>query len=156
MVARSRWLTAMVAIMGLLLFAVGATLAAYPFISLSGAQRLMAGSVCAGLSLLLFKHTAASGKTFRLDISGLGQFRLSEYSEVKRGVTQKTPCEEEGRLVRLLENSVFWPHLMVLRLEDASGRVRVLLILQDCTGAEEFRALQVACRAMARRPSPFT
>lgn len=142
--------------MGLLLFAVGATLVAYPFISLTVAQRLMAGSVCAGLSLLLFKRTAASGKTFRLDISGLGQFRLSEYNEVKRSATQKTPCEEEGRLVRLLENSVFWPHLMVLRLEDARGRVRVLLILQDCTGPKEFRALQVACRAMARRPSPFT
>jgi len=48
-----------------------------------------------------------------------------------------------------VENSVLWPHLLMVRLESSSGVRRLLTILPDCMSDEEFKAVSVACRWIA-------
>lgn len=74
----------------------------------------------------------------QLDISGVGQLRLTVYQEP--GVAQ-----------RLLEGSTIWPGLLLLRLGDDDGNVRVAMVLPDSVTPADWRALSLACRAIAAR-----
>ena len=77
-------------------------------------------------------------KTCALDISGVGQLRLTVYQEV--GATQQ-----------LLDGSTLWPRLLLLRLGDGDGHVQPLLVLADSVSRDELRSLSLACRAIAAR-----
>jgi hypothetical protein len=74
----------------------------------------------------------------RLDISGVGQLRLTVY-------------QENGAPLRLLEGSTLWPGLLLLRLGGDDGDVRLLLVLPDSVTRADWRVLSLACRAIAAR-----
>jgi toxin CptA len=74
----------------------------------------------------------------RLDISGVGQLRLTVY-------------QEGGAALRLLEGSTIWPGLLLLRLGGEDGAVRWLTVLPDSVTRAEWRVLSLACRALAAR-----
>lgn len=73
----------------------------------------------------------------QLDISGVGRVRLAVYQY--NGVPQ---C--------VLAGSTFWPCLLVLRLGDAAGGRRAVVLLADSVAPSQWRVLAVACRAAAR------
>lgn len=58
---------------------------------------------------------------------------------------------QKAALVQLLPDSTLWPHCLVLRLRDGTGRIRVLLVLPDSMAEAERRALLVACRWIEAR-----
>jgi toxin CptA len=72
----------------------------------------------------------------RLDISGIGQLRLTVY-------------QQRGSAQRLLDGSTLWPRLLLLRLAGEDGRVRVLALLPDSVAPAAWRPLALACRAAA-------
>ena len=74
----------------------------------------------------------------RLDISGVGQLRLTVY-------------QDNGTALRLLEGSTLWPGLLLLRLGGDDGDVRPLLVLPDSVTQADWRVLSLACRAIAAR-----
>lgn len=122
------------------------------------ANRLVIGLACHMLAIGAFYASLERRKTFRLDISGLGQIRLTEYSGVAPCSSPETSQQEDAAVFRLVENSVLWPHVLVVRLESPGGMRRLLTILSDCMGDEEFRAVSVACRWIAAHnicPPPF-
>ena len=55
-----------------------------------------------------------------------------------------------GSTLRLLGGSTLWPRLLLLRLADDAGRAQVLLVLPDSVAPAQWRALSLACRAVAR------
>ncbi|MBJ7309045.1 hypothetical protein ACFOLJ_20470 [Rugamonas sp. CCM 8940] len=75
----------------------------------------------------------------RLDISAVGQIRLTVY--------QQTGAFSVAEPVVLLAGSTLWPGLLLLRLRHADGRVTTLAV---APGAR-LRGLVVACRAIAAR-----
>jgi toxin CptA len=78
----------------------------------------------------------------QLDISGVGQVRLAVY--------QHNMGAHQGCALRLLGGSTLWPRLLLLRLCDQAGKVRVLAVLPDSVTPVEWRAVALACRAAAR------
>lgn len=100
--------------------------------------------VCAATAALLLGAAARPRKARWIDISGPGRIRLT--------VQQK--LAENGLDVRLLPGSALWSHLLVLRLGDSAGRVRVLPVLPDSLPPDQFRALSVALRAIGGRGGP--
>jgi len=99
----------------------------------------------AGLFLL---HAALLKiKTRRIDISGLGQLRLTVQQELRTndaGGDAATP-------VTLLAGSTVWPQLMLLLLRSDAGALTVLPVLQDSVAPQQFRALAVAVRAVGAK-----
>jgi toxin CptA len=99
-----------------------------------------------------FYHDGGSRKPLHIDISGSGQFRLTEASSADTcKQTNRPHLNKAGEVFRLLENSTIWPHLLLLRLQDDSGKITTLPILPDCVSRDCFRALSVACRWIAAR-----
>ncbi|NVD97245.1 protein YgfX [Massilia sp. BJB1822] len=90
---------------------------------------------CAGLG-----WQAREVKVWRIDISAVGQLRLTVYQELGAAV---------GPLLRLLPGTLLWSGLMLLRLEDGVGRRRYLVLLPDSVAPAEWRALALALRAVA-------
>ncbi len=95
---------------------------------------LLLACACAGLG-----WQAREVKPWRVDISAVGQMRLTVYQ--RRGLAPSQP-------VRLLPGALLWPGLMLLVLEDEAGR-RERLLLPDSVTAAEWRALALALRALA-------
>lgn len=93
-------------------------------------------------------------KIIRLDISMNGQIRLVEHN----GLTDSSLlCQGEADgnpVLRLMPDSVLWPGLLLLRLENEQRHVVVLPILRDSMNAEAFHALSVACRWIAAQNNP--
>lgn len=91
-------------------------------------------------------------KTLRIDISGVGQIRLTVYQGM--GLAHANPALEdscEPVVVSLMAGSTLWPHLLLLRLRAQDGKVSVVPLLPDCAAPSTLRALAVACRAIAAR-----
>ena len=78
------------------------------------------------------------GIAIAVDITAVGQFRTALY-------------QHTGKPLRLLDGSVVWRGLLLLRLGGAEGGVRSVLVLPDCVSGAELRALTLACRAAAAR-----
>lgn len=96
----------------------------------------------AGATLLA---TLARGpKVHRIDISGLGQIRLT----VQQG---SGAADTRVELTELLRGSTVWPGLMLLRLRRADGRVSALALLPDSVARGQFRGVSVAIRNIATR-----
>jgi hypothetical protein len=96
------------------------------------------------------------GKTFHIDISGIGQIRLTQYSGVS--IPYKNtgmPLDgSSGKLVHLCPDSILWPHLMLLRLKTDQGRIFSIPVLNDSLDASDFAQLLVACKWIAAQPAP--
>jgi toxin CptA len=133
-----------------------------------------AGGV-AGL-LVGLRNTSASN-AHQIDISETGQIRLTHYrvdEQVGEGVRgqaaerviervieqeikelQHIEVDNGAEPLRLLPGSTLWPGLLLLRLGGAGGGIKVLAVLPDSVTRTGFRALALACRALAARAGPF-
>ncbi len=101
-------------------------------------------AACCALACALALHACVRpAKAHHIDISGLGQIRLT----VQQSVDRITPAE----VVQLLPTSTLWPRLLLLRLRDGSGKVTALVVLPDSVAPGVLRTLSVACRAISRR-----
>ncbi len=111
--------------------------------------RLWSALLAVFLSLFGFSHGTRYRKPIHIDISGSGQFRLAEMMATAPCADTKWPhVSEIGEVVYLMSDSTIWPHLLLLRLQTASGKIRLLPILPDSVSRDSFRALSVACRWM--------
>jgi toxin CptA len=108
---------------------------------------LLAGH-CLLASVMILRAFACSGKTHRLDISGLGQIRLTVQQDIGAAVAQRP-------LVRLMPGSTVWPQMLLLRLRDEHGALSAVAIFPDCVADGLFRALAVAIRNIAGRNNEF-
>jgi toxin CptA len=101
----------------------------------------------AGLVCLLILHRNVT--THQIDISGLGQIRLTV--QQRTGVPQ-APASGSGSdrqaIVSLVPGTTVWPSALLLLLADGAGKVTVLLVLPGSLEAGQFRPLAVAIRAI--------
>lgn len=131
---------------------VGLLIAAGYFGEMSPAARVSAVIACVFAAVFGFYHGSGSRKPIHIDISGMGQFRLIE--ALGTGPCKQPNGPHLGRqveVVRLLDHSTIWPHLLLLRLQHESGKITSLPILPDCVSRDSFRALSVACLWIASR-----
>lgn len=101
-----------------------------------------AASLLAGA--LILRGLGAGLKVRRIDISGLGQLRLT----VQQGIGTHAARTD---MVQLLAGSTIWPGMMVLRLRQENGTVRAFVVFPDSIEAGQFRRLSVAMRDIAAR-----
>jgi len=115
-------------------------------LGLAGPFRLPMAGACACLlaGAALAAALARSRKVRRIDISGLGQLRVTVQQETGSNQTRTD-------LAELLSGSTVWPGLMVLRLRRADGVVGALTLLPDSVEPGQFRRLSVAIRYIAMR-----
>ncbi|HZV64725.1 MAG TPA: protein YgfX [Telluria sp.] len=91
---------------------------------------------------------ACTRTTRRIDISGVGELRLTVQLDLCAAPARGVP-------VRLAPGSTLWPQLLLLRLRAEDGALTVLAVLPDSVGPGQFRALAVALRAIAGRDNSF-
>ncbi len=109
-----------------------------------------AGSACLLAALWLARAARWPATARRIDISGLGEVRLT----VQQSLGQPLPATT---LVQLLPGSTAWPQLLLLRLRpDGGGPDCVLAVWPDSVESAQFRALAVAVQAIARRNHKFS
>jgi toxin CptA len=115
-------------------------------------QILVAASILVWSAIFRLRRP---GKTFHIDISGIGQIRLTQYSGVSTPYKNTgMPLDgSSGQLVHLGRDSILWPHLILLRLKAAQGGIFSIPILNDSLGASDFAQLLVACRWLAAQPA---
>lgn len=146
----SRLLLTLIGAMSLIAACVGIAIALGAICELPLMLRLTTAMFSIFLAVFGFYHGIRVRKNIHIDISGVGQIRLTE------DVGQR-PCrdtnwphvEENGELVRMMKNSTIWPNLLLLRLHTQSGRVKIVPVLPDSVSKDVFRALAVACRWIA-------
>ena len=105
---------------------------------------LAAAGACLLARLALLAALTRGPKVRRIDISGLGQLRLT----VQQGIGANDARTE---LAELLRGSTIWPGLMLLRLRRADGVIGALALLPDSVESGQFRRLSVAIRDVAVR-----
>jgi toxin CptA len=116
-------------------------------------SRLLVAGLCVLAAIAGFFQAFRKRKTFHIDISGIGQIRLSEYNGIVTspafsGQSKSDSCGED-EVVKLMADSTIWPHLLLLRFQGEGGRISAIPILPDCMVEDSFRALSVACRWIA-------
>jgi toxin CptA len=100
----------------------------------------LAGAAGCALAAVLFLWSLASArKVRRIDISGLGQLRLTVQQSIGVRIA----------LLRLLPGSTLWSGLMLLRLGGEDGVILRLVLLPDSMEAGQFRRVSVAMRDIA-------
>lgn len=145
----SRILGAMMLLMASLASAVGILIGLGIIGELASPIRYAAASIPI-LAFFGFYHGIRSRKPIQLDISGIGQIRISTWSgEPPCRDAKRTHVGDDDEDVRLLPDSTLWPRMLLLRLEDANGRLTTLPVLPDSVSREAFRALSVACKWIA-------
>ncbi len=82
-------------------------------------------------------------KTYRIDIANSGQIRLTAYTSFHND------NENNGEIVFMMNGSILWSGLLLLRLKSDRGREHILRVLPDSVSSESFRMLLVACRWIA-------
>ncbi len=122
-----------------------ALLAAWPLATGAYVLGWPAALVSAAGGVLLLAALCSHAKPHTLDISPVGQFRLTEHGAVGGVPASATPP------LRLLPGSTLWPALLVLRLSDDQGRIVTLVVQRALPATKAFRELAVACRAIAAR-----
>ena len=109
---------------------------------------LLAGA-CAAVALVAGRAAVAVATTRVIDISGLGEIRLTVQHSIGIG-------QGAHELVRLLPGSTVWPQVLLLLLKcDDSGAVTMLAILPDSVAPGQFRKIAVSINAIARRDNKF-
>lgn len=106
---------------------------------------------CLACAAILLGGAANFTKTRRIDISGLGRFRLTVQQDLGTNDTQNAPA---GQPVTLAAGSTAWPHILLLLLHHEGGALTVLPVLPDSVAPDGFRALSVAVRAAGGRDDP--
>jgi toxin CptA len=112
------------------------------------------GAACLGTAVLAARAVCTLPNARVLDISGLGEMRLS----VQR---KHAAAGGEDDTLRLLPGSTLWARLLVLRLrrqhgqEGGAGRVEVLIILPDSVTPGQFRRIAIAAGVIAGRDNKF-
>ncbi|RJG27106.1 hypothetical protein [Massilia cavernae] len=84
---------------------------------------------------------ACPGNKRLIDISGLGEMRVTVQQDTGGTARHNT-------LSRLLPGSTIWPGSMLLLVRSEGGKTAPVAVLPDCVGAQQFRALAVAVRAI--------
>ena len=114
---------------------------------------LLAGA-CLAAALVALRCAGEIGNARRIDISGLGEIRLS----VQQSLGAAPPhTDENDHLVELLPGSTIWPCLLILRLRSGgNGAVTVVTILPDSVSAGQFRKVAAAVTWIARRDNKFS
>jgi len=110
------------------------------------ARVLTAGS-CALVTFFAFYWAIKTRKTFRIDISDIGQIRLEEY--IGTGDTSSLANVAGGKVLELLPDSTIWTHILLLRLRTEDNQIIILPILRDCVEKDAYRLLSIACRWIA-------
>lgn len=95
-------------------------------------------------------RAARPGNPRRIDISGLGEIRLSVQQSLGADGTR-----DDGLL--LLPGSTVWPSLLILLLRDGgSGAGSVAVVLPDSVPPGQFRKIAVSIIWIARRDNKFS
>lgn len=103
------------------------------------------GAAASALAGLLFLFSLLKNSTpRRIDISGVGQIRLTVYHS---GGLPMAPAV----VVHLMAASTLWPGWLMLLLRGADGRTAALAVWPDSVAGAAFRPLALACRAIAAR-----
>jgi toxin CptA len=94
-------------------------------------------------------------KTFHIDISGIGQIRLTQYSGVSAfDMNSRQALDgDSGQLVHLSPESILWSQFLLLRLKPEQGATLSVPVLLDSVSGSDFASLSVACRYVAIRNS---
>lgn len=120
---------------------------------LSPAIRLQISAIASISSGVAVFKAGRHRKTFHIDISGIGQIRLTQYSEVSAFDENASLALDgnSGLLVHLAPDSVLWPHFLLLRLKPDRGTVVSIPVLPDSISGPGFAELSVACRTISLR-----
>jgi toxin CptA len=109
-----------------------------------------AGGVCLLAACVLARAAHARATARRIDISGLGEVRLTVQQSLGERPADPT-------LMQLLPGSTVWPHLLLLRLRpDSGGPVSTLAVWPDSLARTQYRALAVAVQVVAKRNNKFS
>ena len=134
----------------LLLYGAAHAVAALALLYMTDARTASAlvALACALAAGLAWRCACRNGTAQRIDVSGIGAVRVTVQQMAARDAQESVP-------VQILTGSTLWPCLLLLHLKGPDGQRRTLLIAPDSLSAEEFRALAVACRSIARRDNIF-
>lgn len=148
----SRILLVMVGTMCAGVAAIGLAIVLSIFPDLPSNVRWLLGVTIIFLAVFGFYHGVRHRKILHIDISGAGQFRLTEVGSASPCTNTNWPhVGSHGAAVALLKDSTIWPHLLLLRLQTENGKIAVVPILPDSVSRDSFRALSVACRWIVTR-----
>ena len=116
----------------------GQLLAAAP-----GAFRLpwLIAACCLAAAAGAVAGLVAAGNKRRIDISGVGEMRVTVQQKLALAVIDNMPC-------RLMPGSAVWPGLLMLLMRGDKEKTVIVAVFADSVSAEEFRALAVAMRAI--------
>ena len=84
----------------------------------------------------------------RIDISGVGQLRLTVQQKLGEGEAAAAILAP-GSAMTLLPGATVWPCCILLRLRAEDGATWPLVLLPDAVTPGQYRALAVAVRALA-------
>jgi hypothetical protein len=125
------------------------------------------------VGMVLLSSVVRSTKLRQIDISGLGQVRLTvqqdmawndvddvrvadmRVADMRVADMRVADMRVAGEPVALLAGSTVWPQLMLLRLGSAGGKVTVVPVLRDSVAPAVFRPLAVALGAIGGRGEPI-
>lgn len=115
-------------------------------------SRALLGAAIIFLSVFGFYHGVRHRKILHIDISGAGQFRLTEVDSAGPCTNTNRPhVKSQEAVVVLLKGSTIWSSMLLLRLQAENGKITTVPILPDSVSRDSFRALSVACRWIATR-----
>jgi hypothetical protein len=120
---------------------------------LSAGIRLQISAIASISGALAVFKASRHRKTFHIDISGIGQIRLTQYSGVSAFHEKSRLALDgiSGDVVHLSPDSVLWPQFLLLRLKSGHGAVFSIPVLPDSISGPGFAELSVACRYLAAR-----
>ena len=119
-----------------------------------------AALLSAGGGLFLLALSCRRTKPQTLDISPVGQMRLTVYLDHEVGRAERDGAAGQERMLgpgrmqsvlQLLPASTLWPGWLLLRLGDGEGRRVSVLVQRSASSCAAFRRLAVACRSIAAR-----
>ena len=148
-----------VLLLSVCVMAIMATLAAILILcgayELSLGLRLQISAIATILSGVTVFKAHRSRKTFHIDISGIGQIRLTQYSGVPSFDRNLVSALDgiSSQLVHLMPDSILWSQFLFLRLKPDEGRTLSIPVLIDSVNGPGFAELSVACRYVAIRNS---
>jgi len=140
----SRVLSALVGLQCLLVASTGVLIALGAVGDLALPERLALAVLCLAAAIYGITRYYRSRRAVHIDISGSGRIRIADAVAPS---TKKQMPSPAG----LLDGTILWSHLLLLRLRLDSGSVRTIAILPDCVTNDTFRNLSVACRWIASR-----
>ncbi|MEC5216421.1 hypothetical protein RCH09_001367 [Actimicrobium sp. GrIS 1.19] len=109
--------------------------------------RLLGAAFSVAASVALGMKVAKKNATYWIDISGLGQIRLSSSDTGRR--SEVLLAADAENCLEIASGSLITPSLLFLRLKNKTGLIHTLLIFPDSVSQQGFRCLLVACRWIA-------